>query len=60
MTDRNERRRGSANKTVRDVRRVTRRKFSAEEKISIVLEGLRGEEVSIITIFETRAARSSG
>jgi transposase len=29
---------------VKDIRRMTRRKFSAEEKISIVLEGLRGEE----------------
>ena len=43
MTDRNERRPGSADKTVRDIRRATRRKFSAEEKIRIVLEGLRGE-----------------
>ena len=33
-----------AEKTVRDIRRATRRKFSAEEKIRIVLEGLRGEE----------------
>ena len=30
--------------TVRDIRRATRRKFSAEEKIRIVLEGLRGED----------------
>ncbi len=44
MTDRIERRPGSADKTVRDIRRATRRKFSAEEKIRIVLEGLRGEE----------------
>ena len=44
MTDRNERRPGSADKTVRDIRRATRRRFSAEEKIRIVLEGLRGEE----------------
>ncbi len=29
---------------VRDIRRKTRRKFSSEEKIRIVLEGLRGEE----------------
>jgi transposase len=29
---------------VREVKRKTRRKFSAEEKIRIVLEGLRGEE----------------
>ena len=31
-------------KIVREIRRKTRRKFSAEEKIRIVLEGLRGEE----------------
>jgi transposase len=30
-------------KTVRDIRRATRRHHSAEEKIRIVLEGLRGE-----------------
>jgi transposase len=29
---------------VREIRRKTRRKFSSEEKIRIVLEGLRGEE----------------
>ncbi|MEM7070032.1 MAG: IS3 family transposase [Pseudomonadota bacterium] len=34
----------SAEKTVRDIRRATRRRYSAEEKIRIVLEGLRGEE----------------
>ena len=34
---------------VREIRRKTRRKFSSEEKIRIVLEGLRGEE-SIATI----------
>ena len=44
MNYRNERRPGSADKTVRDIRRATRRKFSAEEKIRIVLEGLRGEQ----------------
>ncbi len=30
-------------KIVREIKRKTRRKFSAEEKIRIVLEGLRGE-----------------
>ena len=34
----------SAEKTVRDFRRATRRHHSAEEKIRIVLEGLRGED----------------
>jgi transposase len=31
-------------KVVREIKRNTRRKFSSEEKIRIVLEGLRGEE----------------
>ena len=34
----------SAEKVVCDIQRKTRRRFSAEEKIRIVLEGLRGEE----------------
>ena len=34
----------SAEKLVKDIRRKTRRRFSAEEKVRIVLEGLRGEE----------------
>ena len=44
MRQRAERAPDSAEKTVRDIRRATRRHFSAEEKIRIVLEGLRGEE----------------
>jgi len=28
---------------IKDIRRATRRQFSAEEKIRIVLDGLRGE-----------------
>ena len=44
MTDRDKRLPESADKLVRDIRRATRRKFSSEEKIRIVLEGLRGEE----------------
>ena len=34
----------SAQKTIDTIRRKTQRKHSAEEKIRIVLEGLRGEE----------------
>src|SRR5215470_10069774 len=34
----------SAEETVRDIRRATRRHFSAEDKTRIVLEGLRGED----------------
>jgi transposase len=33
-----------AEQVVKDIRRETRRHFSAEDKIRIVLEGLRGEE----------------
>ncbi len=33
-----------AEKVVREIRRVTRRRFSAEERIRIVLAGLRGED----------------
>ena len=33
----------SVEATVRTIRRVTRKKYSAEEKVRIVLEGLRGE-----------------
>ena len=36
--------RRSVEKTVRDIRRRTRKKYSAEAQIRIVLEGLRGEE----------------
>jgi transposase len=32
----------SAEKAAREIRRKTRRRFSAEEKIRIVIEGLRG------------------
>ena len=37
-------------KTVKDIRRKTRRKHSTEEKIRIVLEGLRGA-MSITELF---------
>ncbi len=37
-------RKSSAEKTARDIRRATRKHYSSEEKIRIVLEGLRGEE----------------
>ena len=33
-----------AEKVLKDIRRATRRHFSAEDKIGIVLDGLRGEE----------------
>ena len=39
-----EKKKKSAEKVIREIKRNTRRKFSAEEKIRIVLEGMRGEE----------------
>lgn len=44
MEQNNQTKKQSASSIVRDIRRKTRRLFSAEEKIKIVLEGLRGEE----------------
>jgi transposase-like protein len=44
MRQRNKQAPQSAEETVRDIRRANRRHFSAEEKIRIVLEGLRGED----------------
>ena len=38
------RQKGTAESVVREIRRKTRKKYSAEEKIRIVLEGMRGEE----------------
>jgi transposase len=43
MNTKNRACKGSTEKTVRDIRRAARRYYSAEEKIRIVLEGLRSE-----------------
>ena len=43
MTRRATRPESAEEETVRDIRCATRRQYSAEEKIRIVLEGLRGE-----------------
>ena len=40
----NKKKKPSATQVVKEIKRRTRRVFSAEEKIKIVLEGLRGEE----------------
>jgi transposase len=40
---------GTSERVVQEIRRKPRRRFSAEEKIRIVLDGLRGEE-SIATL----------
>ena len=44
MRQRSGTRKEPAEKVVRDIRRATRKHYGAEEKIRIVLEGLRGEE----------------
>src|SRR5437870_2030901 len=50
-----------AEQVVKEIRRATRRQFSAEEKIRIVLSGLRGEDsiaaVGPLSITAFRAAR---
>ena len=51
-------RKDGAEKTVRDIRRKTRRRYSAEEKIRIVLEGLRGE-VSIAELCRREGINSN-
>ncbi len=38
------RRKPTVTQLINDVKRQTRRRFSSEEKIKIVLEGMRGEE----------------
>ena len=49
--------RSSAEQHVREIRRQTRKQYSAEEKIRIVLEGLRGE-YSIAELVSTRRDRT--
>ena len=44
MRRKNERLTNGADRVVKDTKRQTRRRFSAEEKIRIVVSGLRGED----------------
>ncbi len=44
MRDKTVRHQEAAERTVKDIRRWTRKRYSAEEKIRIVLAGLRGED----------------
>ncbi len=44
MRQKMETKKPSALKVIKDIRRVTRKQYGAEEKIRIVLDGLRGEE----------------
>jgi len=57
-------RKDSAEKAIRDIRRAARRQFSAEEKIRIVLEGLCSEaaqlkEALAETLLENRLLKKS-
>ena len=44
MRQKSQTRQTGAAKAIEDIRRATRKQYSAEEKIRIVLDGLRGEE----------------
>ena len=44
MRQKSQTRQTAADKTIKDIRRATRKQYSAEEKIRIVLDGLCGEE----------------
>jgi len=44
MRQKTERHQDAADRTVKDIRRKTRKRYAAEEKIRIVLAGLRGED----------------
>ena len=44
MRQKNERHQDAADRTIKDIRRQTRKRHSSEDKIRIVLAGLRGED----------------
>jgi transposase len=52
MRSKVERQSEEAEKAVRDIRRATRRQYSAEEKVRIVIAGLRGDVFPIFTSSE--------
>jgi transposase len=58
MSPKSGRPKAPAEQVVKDIRRPTRRQFSAEEKIRIVLEGIRGEE-SIAELYRREGIASS-
>jgi transposase len=47
----------SSERVVEDIRRATRKQYSAEEKIRIVLDGLRGEHIRPKLEFSEYCAR---
>jgi len=56
MRQTNGTRRSAGEKIVKDIKRATRKHYSSEEKIRIVLDGLRGEERS----WQATAGRGHG
>ena len=44
MRHKSERHQDAAERSIKDIRRKTRKRYSSEEKIRIVLAGLRGED----------------
>lgn len=44
MRQKTERHQEAADRTIKDIRRQTRRKYTSEDKIRIVLSGLKGED----------------
>jgi transposase len=58
MRRKNERHTDGADRVVKDIRRQTRKRYSSEDKIRIVLAGLRGED-SIVDLSRFNAAPSS-
>jgi hypothetical protein len=55
MSQKSETLKPSSERIVKDIRRATRKQYSAEEKIRIVLDGLRGES-SIAELCRPRAS----
>jgi transposase len=59
MRNKQSKSKASAERVVKDIRRKTRRQFSPEEKIRIVLEGLRGDD-SIAELCRKEGPNHSG
>jgi hypothetical protein len=59
MRQKSESQKPSSERIVKDIRRATRKQYSAEEKIGIVLDGLRGEHSVAESAISSRTARTS-
>ncbi len=60
MRQKSETAKASSEQVVKDIRRATRRHRSAEEKIRIVLDGLRGGDVEVLRARGRRLGRLIG